>query len=269
MNRAPARLLIIGGSDSSGGAGIQADIKTATALGVYAMTAITAVTAQDTTGVHAVELMTPDVVRAQMLACFEDIGVDVVKIGMLGSARIALTVIDVLREYSSSANVVLDTVLVSTSGTPLLDDDGIEVLRNELIPFSTLVTSNIPEAEFLTGISCKDIDGMKRAGLALTKLGTYAAVVKGGHASSDQLTDVFVFFGRPVEFSHKRQDTIHTHGTGCSYATAIACGITKHGFQEKIIREARDYVQTAIATAPGFGRGQGPLNYMHNTLRTV
>ena len=267
MNQKPKRILLIGGSDSGGGAGIQADIKTATAFGVYAMTAITAVTAQDTAGIHAIELMSPKLVRAQMLACFEDIGVDVVKIGMLGSAEIALTVIDVLREHSLSTNVVLDTVIMSTSGTPLLDDAGIDVLKEQLITFSTLVTSNIPEAELLTGVACNDVEGMKRAGLALTNLGTYAAVVKGGHASSTELTDVFVFFERATEFSHQRQDTIHTHGTGCSYATAIACGMTRHKLLEEIIKEARDFVQTAIAKAPGFGRGHGPLNHMHGNQR--
>jgi hydroxymethylpyrimidine/phosphomethylpyrimidine kinase len=259
-------LLIIGGSDSSGGAGIQADIKTATALGVYSMTAITAVTAQDTAGVHAIELMPPALVRAQMLACFEDIGADIVKIGMLGSAEIALTVIDVLREYLPQ--VVLDTVLMSSSGTPLLDSAGIDVLKKELIPFSTLVTPNIPEIQVLTGIACDDVEGMKRAGTALTGGCAKAVLVKGGHGSSAMATDVFMQFGRATEFSHPRQDTRHTHGTGCSYATAIACGMANDRSLRQAIEDARNFVQAAIATAPGFGSGHGPLNHMYGISRS-
>jgi hydroxymethylpyrimidine/phosphomethylpyrimidine kinase len=266
LTRAPARLLIIGGSDSSGGAGIQADIKTATALGVYAMTAITAVTAQDTTGVHAIELMSPALVRAQMLACFEDIGADIVKIGMLGSAEIALTVIAVLREYLPQ--VVLDTVFTSSSGTALLDEEGIDVLKKEIIPFSTLVTPNIPEIERLTGVACDDVEGMRRAGMALTGGCSKAVLVKGGHGSSDVVTDVFIAFGHATEISHPRQDTRHTHGTGCSYATAIACGMAQHVLMQEAIMQARDFVQSAIAAAPGFGRGNGPLNHLHGISRS-
>ena len=148
------RLLAIAGSDSSGGAGIQADIKTATALGAYAMTAITAVTAQDTTGVHAVQLMPPDLVIAQIRACLDDIGADAIKIGMLGSGEIAAAVVETLRAHAAGVPIVLDPVLASTSGTPLLDETGVKILREYLIPLSALVTPNIPEAELLTGIAC-------------------------------------------------------------------------------------------------------------------
>jgi hydroxymethylpyrimidine/phosphomethylpyrimidine kinase len=264
LNTRPARLLVVGGSDSGGGAGIQADIKTATALGVYAMTAVTAVTAQDTTGVRAIALMPPALVRAQMVACFADIGADAVKIGMLGSVEIALTVMDVLRKYAhSTSGIVLDTVLTSSSGTPLLDHAGIEILRQELIPISTLVTSNIPEAEILSGIACGDVEGMKRAGLALMESGSKAALVKGGHGSSAVLTDVLIEAGRATEFSHPRQNTIHTHGTGCTYATAIACGVVQQMTLRGAIARAHEYVQAAITSAPGFGSGYGPLNHMY------
>jgi hydroxymethylpyrimidine/phosphomethylpyrimidine kinase len=261
------RLLTIAGSDSSGGAGIQADIKTAAALGAYAMTAITAITVQDTQGVHAVQLMPPGLVRSQMRACLDDIGADVIKIGMLGSADIALTVIDVLRKHALSIPVVLDTVLLSTSCTPLLDDAGIRVLREEFIPYSTIVTPNMPEAEFLTGIACNDLEGVKRAGLALNGRGAKAVLVKGGHAQSTMLTDIYVEFRRVTEFSHPRQDTPHTHGTGCTYATAIAVGMASGRTTMEAVRQAHDYVQRAIAAAPGIGRGRGPLNHMHTLDR--
>ena len=262
MNTRPARILIIGGSDSSGGAGIQADIKTATALGAYAMTAITAVTVQDTTGVSSVQLMPPKLVAAQMRACLKDIGADFIKIGMLGSAEIALAVIDTLRNHALDICSVLDPVIASTSGAALLDEAGIKVLREQLVPFSTLVTPNIPEAEMLTGIACNDLDGMKRAA-ALLGGGGKGAYVKGGHGQTAMLADVYGSFGRTTIFEHPRLDTVHTHGTGCTLATAAAVGMAQGLMMEEAVVLAHDYVQAAIAAAPGFGRGQGPLNHMH------
>ena len=262
MNTRPARILVIGGSDSSGGAGIQADIKTATAFGAYAMTAITAVTAQDTTGVRSVQLMPPKLVVAQMRACLKDIGADIIKIGMLGSAEIALAVIDTLRNHALDICSVLDPVITSTSGTALLDEAGIDVLREQFLPFATLTTPNIPEAEMLTGIACDDLDGMKRVAANLG-VGGKGAVVKGGHGQTAMLADVFGWFGRTTVFEHPRHDTMHTHGTGCTFATAAAVGIGQGLLMEEAVARAHDYVQAAIVTAPGLGRGHGPLNHMH------
>ena len=258
---APPRLLIIAGSDSSGGAGIQADIKTACAFGVYAMTAITAVTAQDTTGVHAMKLMPPDLVAAQMRACLKDIGADAIKIGMLGSAEIARAVIETLRDHRIGIPIVLDPVIASSSGTPLLDDEGIAIVGKELLPFSTIVTPNLHEGEVLTGLKCDDLEGVKRAALALTQIGVKSAVIKGGHGSGSTLTDVFVNFGRYTLFEHPKRQTMHTHGTGCTFSTAIACAIVGGHVMEDAVRQAHAYVQQAITTAPGFGHGNGPLNH--------
>lgn len=257
------RVLCIAGSDSSGGAGIQADIKTATALGAYAMTAITAITAQDTLGVHAVQLIAPDLVRAQIKACLDDIGADAIKIGMLGSADIASAVADSLHEISTSIPIVLDPVLVSTSGTALLDANGIRVLRERLIPLATLVTPNIPEAETLTGMHCKDADEIRSAGRSLIAMGAKAALIKGGHGQGEMTTDILVSSRGSDEFTAPRIKTSHTHGTGCTYAAAIAVELAKGQSLLDAVGRAHSYVYAAILDAPGFGRGHGPLNHMH------
>jgi hydroxymethylpyrimidine/phosphomethylpyrimidine kinase len=262
----PPRILCIAGSDSCGGAGIQADIKTATALGAYAMTAITAITAQDTLGVHAIQYVSPDLVRAQIKACLDDIGVDVIKIGMLGSAAIASAVADSLQEVSTSVPVVLDPVLVSTSGTPLSGEHGVQTLREKLIPLSALVMPNIPEAETLTGIVCADADGIRRAGEALLAMGAKAALVKGGHGMEEILVDTLVAPGGSETFAASRLDTPHTHGTGCTYSTAVAIELAKSRLLADAIGRAHSFVRAGILEAPAFGRGHGPLNHMHALL---
>lgn len=258
-----SRILSIAGSDSSGGAGIQADIKTATALGAYAMTTITAVTAQDTTGVHAVQLMPPELVAAQIVACLNDIGADAIKIGMLGSGAIASAVADVLHEHAANVPIVLDPVLASTSGTSLLDETGVTILRESLIPMAALVAPNIPEAETLTGIACNGANDMRRAGEALIALGAKAALIKGGHGADDVLIDMLVTPRGHEAFSFPRIDTLHTHGTGCTYATAIAVGLAEGRTLSECITRAVHFLREAIESAPGFGRGHGPLNHMH------
>jgi hydroxymethylpyrimidine/phosphomethylpyrimidine kinase len=256
------RVLSIAGSDSSGGAGIQADIKTATALGAYAMTAMTAVTAQDTLGVHATHLLPPELVRAQIIACLDDIGADAIKIGMLGSGAIASAVADALYEYAQNIPVVLDPVLISTSGTLLLDEAGVDILRERLIPLATLVTPNIPEAEILTGIRYAGPLDIVRAGEALLKMGAKAVLLKGGHAQGDMLIDTLMTGSRTHIFESPRIHSKHTHGTGCTYAAAIAVELAKRVSLEKAVGRAHQYVHDAIAAAPGFGRGNGPLNHM-------
>jgi len=255
----PPRILSIAGSDSSGGAGIQADIKTATALGAYAMTAITAITAQDTSGVYAVQLIPPDLVRAQILACLNDIGADAIKIGMLGSGKIARVVAETLHEIAPSVPVVLDPVLASTSGTSLLNDDGETVLREELIPLAAIVTPNIPEAQRLTSIDAAA--DPERAGRALLAMGARASLIKGGHGFGDMLVDTLVSSDGLATFAHARHDTRHTHGTGCTLSTVIACGLALGLALPEAVARAHAYVQEAIRAAPGLGAGHGPLGH--------
>ena len=257
------RLLAIAGSDSSGGAGIQADVKTATALGAYAMTAITAVTAQDTTGVYAVQLMPPDLVAAQIRACLDDIGADAIKIGMLGSGEIAAAVAETLRKRAGEIPIVLDPVLASTSGTRLLDDLGQRVLHDTLMPLAALITPNIPEAELLTGIACDSAGGIAMAGEALLGAGARAVLIKGGHGAGDTLVDTLIAAVGRETFAMPRIATRHTHGTGCTYATAIAVGLAEGRGLEAAITRAMHFLRSALETAPGLGRGHGPLNPMH------
>jgi hydroxymethylpyrimidine/phosphomethylpyrimidine kinase len=256
----PARLLAIAGSDSSGGAGIQADIKTADALGVYAMTAITAVTAQDTTGVGAVQLVAPHIVAEQIVRCLSDIGADAIKIGMLGSAEIARAVTTALPK---NIPCVFDPVMIATSGAALADDGTVEVLKSEFFPRAALVTPNLPEAERLCGFALSTPGAIARAAAALLALGPQAVLIKGGHGDGDTLVDtLFVRDAPPRSFSASRIDTRNTHGTGCTLSTAIACGLAQGMPLVDAIARAHAFVQQAIRTAPDFGRGHGPLNHL-------
>jgi hydroxymethylpyrimidine/phosphomethylpyrimidine kinase len=242
----PARILSIAGSDSSGGAGIQADIKTITMLGGYAMTAITAVTAQNTLGVTAVEVLSPELVLAQIDACVTDIGVDAIKIGMLGSAAIALAVAE--RMERIAAPIVFDPVMVATSGAVLADGGTIAAFRS-LAGRATLVTPNLPELEVLGGIE---------AVLAIAS----AVLVKGGHGEGNMLFDRLVTrSGETVKWGGARIDTTSTHGTGCTLASAIATGLGKGQGLAEAISHARNFVRAALAAAPGFGKGHGPLGH--------
>ena len=242
----PPRILTIAGSDSSGGAGIQADIKTITMLGGYAMTAVTAVTAQDTTGVHAVAVLSPELVAAQIDACIGDIGVDAVKIGMLGSAAIA----DIVAERLAGLTVpiVFDPVMVATSGAALADAETTAAFER-LIALATLVTPNLPELAALGGEA-------RLAGRAR------AVLVKGGHGAGEMLIDRLIGAGGEVaRWQNARIDTRHTHGTGCTLAAAIATGLGEGMALSDAIARARGYVRGAIAAAPGFGKGHGPLGH--------
>ncbi len=253
------RILCIAGSDSSGGAGIQADIKTASAFGAYAMTAITAVTVQDTQGVQAVHLIPAAIVAAQIRACLDDIGADAIKIGMLGSAEIAAAVADALRD--ASVPIILDPVIVSTSGTALLDAAGLDILRTRLIAPATLVTPNIPEAERLTGLACSSTADLFASAHAMLAMGAKAVLIKGGHGAGDILTDRLVTPHGHTFLEARRIATSHTHGTGCTYATAIAVGLATNMPLADAVARAHAYVHAAIANAPGLGRGNGPLDH--------
>jgi hydroxymethylpyrimidine/phosphomethylpyrimidine kinase len=259
----PVRLLAIAGSDSGGGAGIQADIKTATALGAYAMTAITAVTAQDTTGIGAIHLIPAAIVREQIVRCLTDIGADAIKIGMLGSAEIAQSVCDTLAERAKGIALVVDCVMVATSGAALADDGVVEVLKKSLFPRATLITPNLPEAARLCGFALETGDDLRRAGALLLSLGPQAALIKGGHGGSEAVTDLlFTRNDGPRAYIAKRIETPHTHGTGCTLATAIACGLGEGIPLGAAVQRAHDFVQRAIRTAPGFGAGNGPINQL-------
>lgn len=261
MSARPKRLLIIAGSDSSGGAGIQADIKTADAFGVYAMTAITAVTAQNTKGVAAVQAMKPDLVAAQIQACLTDIGADAIKIGMLASAPVVKAVAAAIAKAAKTIPVVLDPVMVSTGGSELLNRAGVAALKKHLFPLASIVTPNIPEAKALVGLKSSRNTDVERAARDLMTLGAHAALIKGGHATRLTVDDVLLWEGGLEVLGFPRIKTRHTHGTGCTYATAIACGLAQDLSMPLAVGRAREYVQVAIATAPGFGKGHGPLNH--------
>jgi hydroxymethylpyrimidine/phosphomethylpyrimidine kinase len=259
----PVRLLAIAGSDSGGGAGIQADIKTASARGAYAMTAITAVTAQDTTGVGSIHLVPAEVVREQIERCLSDIGADAIKIGMLGSREIALSVAGALEHYAKGIPLVVDPVLVATSGAALAGDTVIEALKSFLFPVASLITPNLPEAERLCGFALQDGGALLRAGEMLLGLGPRAVLLKGGHGGSNTVTDLLFTPGEdPRAYIAKRVETKHTHGTGCTLATAIACGLGEGLALGDAIQRAHDFVQRAIRAAPGFGAGSGPIDHL-------
>lgn len=254
-----ARVLIIAGSDSSGGAGIQADIKACAAFGAYSMTAITAITAQNTVGVHRVDLVDPDMVTAQIMACVEDIGVDVIKIGMLGSEAIIRAVHAAIEPLD--ALVVLDPVMVATSGDRLLDEDAVALMKELMVPISDLITPNVAEAEILTGLSITDTDEMSRAGEALIEMGAYAALMKGGHLDMKSVVDILISDDGAAVMTGPRIRSRHTHGTGCTLASAAAAALALGAPMEEAVSSARDYVFEAIRTAPKLGKGHGPLNH--------
>jgi hydroxymethylpyrimidine/phosphomethylpyrimidine kinase len=254
-----ARILAIAGSDSGGGAGIEADIKTITALGGYACTCITAVTAQNTLGVFGVQIMPADFVRLSMATVLSDIGADAIKLGMLASAEIIAAVADGL---PGGIPVVLDPVMLATSGAVLLPDAAITALRERLIPRAALVTPNLPEAAKLTGLPVATPADRVAAGQALLRLGAAAALIKGGHGEGDTLTDILVYGGGVETFCLPRIHTTNTHGTGCTLASAIATGLAQGMTLPDATSRARHYLQTAILTAPSLGAGHGPVNHM-------
>jgi hydroxymethylpyrimidine/phosphomethylpyrimidine kinase len=253
------RVLIIAGSDSGGGAGMQADIKTCAAFGAYSASAVTAVTVQNTLGVEAVDYMPPEIVRGQIRAVLSDIGADVIKIGMLGNAAIIKVVAEEIAE--SDAYIVLDPVMVATSGDSLLDDDAVELMRSVLAPLCDVITPNAPEAARLTGLPVNDVDQLCAAGESLLEMGTYAALMKGGHLDMKSVVDVLVTAEGTQIMSGPRLYTRHTHGTGCTLASAVAAAMALGEPLETAVEAAREYVFEAIRTAPKFGQGNGPLNH--------
>jgi hydroxymethylpyrimidine/phosphomethylpyrimidine kinase len=256
------RVLIIAGSDSGGGAGIQADIKTVSALGGYAMTAITAVTVQNTLGVSGVHAVPPGVVRAQIDAVMGDLGADTWKIGMMGSAAHVRAVVEAFYAVGDGAPVVLDPVMIAKGGASLLEEDAIEIIRNELMPIAAIVTPNAPEAEALTGIEVRDLDGqMDAADVLVNRLGAWSALVKGGHIAGDVVRDVLLTNDGYRVFESARIDTKATHGTGCTLASAIAAYNSLGEPLEPSVEKARAYLMESIRRAPGLGQGHQPLGH--------
>ncbi len=257
------RVLIVAGSDSGGGAGIQADIKTVTMLGAFAMTAVTALTAQNTEGVFGVLPIDPAFIRQQMEVVLDDIGADAVKTGMLHDAPVIEAVAAVLEERAASIPLVLDPVMVAKGGAPLIQTDAIETLKRRLLPHAAVLTPNLPEAEILAGGTIGDVAAMRAAARALLGLGCGAVLLKGGHLAGDTVHDVLVTAAGIREWTSPRIDSRHTHGTGCTLASAIAAGLAQGLDIEAAVERAREYVQRAIASAPGLGRGYGPLDHAH------
>lgn len=257
------RVLIVAGSDSGGGAGIQADIKTVTMMGGYAMTAITALTAQNTTGVYGIHPVPEAFVAQQIELVLDDIGADCVKTGMLHSAAVIATVADALDRHGAGLPRVVDPVMVAKGGAPLLEPDAVAALRARLIPDATVITPNLPEAEVLLGRPVAGIDDMPAAAAALRELGPHAVFLKGGHLEGERLIDVLAEADRVEVFEGRRIDTPHTHGTGCTLASAIAAGIARGLSLRDAVAAAREYVLEAIRQAPGFGHGHGPLAHGH------
>ena len=254
------RVLVIAGSDSGGGAGLQADVKTITMLGGHAATAVTAVTVQDTLGVHAIFPISPEVVRAQGLAVLADIGADALKVGMLGDAALVDIAAELI-DAAGDAPAVIDPVMTAKGGASLASHAAVQALRERLIPRAALLTPNAPEAEALTGLSVQTPDDLRRAGEALLEAGARAVLVKGGHLPGARVVDVLLTPAGETRFESGRIDSRHTHGTGCTLASAIAAHLARGRSLETAVERARDYVRGAILHAPGFGAGHGPLHH--------
>jgi hydroxymethylpyrimidine/phosphomethylpyrimidine kinase len=255
------RALTIAGSDSGGGAGIQADLKTFAALGVYGASAITAITAQNTVGVRAIHEIPVEVVAAQIDAVLEDIGADAAKTGMLSSASIIEVVADRIRAHGV-AYLVVDPVMVAKSGDRLLREDAVKALRDELLPLAAVVTPNAPEATVLSGVDVVDAASAREAARRIADLGPRMVIVKGGHFEGDRSDDL-VWDGRTFEIlTGRRVATSHTHGTGCTFSAAIAAYLARGLDPQAAAREARAYLQGAIENAEPLGAGHGPVNHL-------
>jgi hydroxymethylpyrimidine kinase/phosphomethylpyrimidine kinase len=254
--------LTIAGSDSGGGAGIQADLKTFQRFGVFGTSVITAITAQNTRGVSRWEAVSADLVRAQIDSVAEDLMPGAVKTGMLGNAAIASTIADAIKQHSFR-NYVLDPVMVATSGDALLEREAIDIIRNELVPRASLVTPNLHEAAILTGETIDDEDAMAHAAeMIVDEMGAQAVLLKGGHLETgDRVVDI-LYDGDLRTFRGQRINTTNTHGTGCTLSAAITAQLAKGESLHAAVRRAIDYVHNAIATAPGLGGGHGPLNHL-------
>jgi hydroxymethylpyrimidine/phosphomethylpyrimidine kinase len=258
------RALTVAGSDSGGGAGVQADLKTFTALGVFGTSALTAVTAQNTVGVQAVHLLPPELVVEQICAVCEDIGTDAAKTGMLGDRAIVEAVAVALRDHHVP-HLVVDPVMMSKGGAPLLQPEAREAVRRHLLPLAEVVTPNLPEAMALLGLDHEPAtpEEQREAARRLHALGPRWVVVKGGHGAGDEAVDVAYDGQAFLELRRPRIHTRHTHGTGCTFSAAIAAQLAKGWPVPSALAAARDFIQWAIAHAPGLGAGHGPTNHLY------
>ena len=259
------RVLVIAGSDCSGGAGIQADLKTLTSFGVYGMSAITALTAQNTMGVHQIENVSFDFIEKQIDVCLSDIGVDAIKIGMVNKAEIFKIIFNVLKKYNlirhKKIKIVLDPVMFSKGGQPLLEKEAISSLIEFIKKTSPILTPNIPEAELLSNRKISNKNEMIEASNIILKMGINSLVLKGGHLDSKKLVDMVFYDQHYHEFNSNKVITTHTHGTGCTLSSAIAANIAKSFNLIKSMEIAHEYVLKGIQSAPGFGKGHGPINH--------
>ena len=251
--------LTIAGSDCSGGAGIQADLKTMTMNGVYGMSAITALTAQNTTGVKAIQESTPEFLKQQIDVIFEDIYPDAVKIGMVSSSELIHVIVDRLKWYHAK-NVVVDPVMVATSGSALMKDNAVQILIDELLPMAALATPNIPEAEILSGLIIKTEDDMLRAAKRIGDSYHCAVLLKGGHSINDS-NDLLYANGELVWFKGKRINNPNTHGTGCTLSSAIASNLAKGFTLVESVQRAKDYISGALTAMLDLGKGSGPMKH--------
>ncbi len=256
--------LTIAGSDSSGGAGIQADIKTMTANGVYAMSAITALTAQNTTGVTGIMEVTPEFLSLQLEAIFTDIYPDAVKTGMVSSGELIKTISATLKKYNAK-NIVVDPVMVATSGAKLISDEAIETLKSELLPLATVITPNIPEAEVLSEMKIQNEEDMIAAAKLIYEKYNCNVLLKGGHQINDA-NDLLYRDGGYVWFKGKRIDNPNTHGTGCTLSSAIASNLAKGQSLDDAVKNAKDYISGALAVMLDLGKGSGPLAHCYTLL---
>lgn len=261
------RVLTIAGSDSGGGAGIQADIKTISALGGYAMTAITALTAQNTKGIEGIVEVDPDFVALQARLCLEDIGADAIKVGMMPTAGVIRKICTVLDECVAGIPVVVDPVIGASTGRALSDDESFVALKSMLLKRSAVLTPNVPEAERLTGLVIGSVEGMIEAGEVICGMGARAAFVTGGHLEGPEVHDVLIAEGVSKVLSAPRLDGGNTHGTGCTLASALATELAFGTPLPEAAQKARDFVRAAISDAVDLGKGNGPLNHQFNTRR--
>lgn len=257
------RVLIVAGSDSGGGAGIQADIKAVMALGGYAATAITALTAQNTLGVEGIQGVPEGFIRDQMRCVLEDIGADAVKTGMLHSVAVVETVCEALDAYAPGVALIADPVMVAQSGDRLLVEEAVAAIRDQLLPRAALVTPNVPEAVVLAGGSIDSVADMETAAERLLRLGPGAVLLKGGHLDGPEVTDILASAEGTVRFTYPRVTTRNDHGTGCTLASAIATGVAQGMKLDQAVGRARAYLQRALETARPLGRGHGPVNHAH------
>jgi len=258
-----SKILIIAGSDSSGGAGIQADIKTVTALGSYAMTAVTAVTAQNTMGVKKITSIPIKNIQKQITMILDDIGVNAVKIGMLHNTNVIRCVCYILKKYKLK-NIVLDPVMIAKGGSKLINNNSIVYLKKKLLPLCNLVTPNIPEAEVLTGYSISNKEDMIKAAKKIINMGAKNVLLKGGHLKNKMIFDILVSKKSINIFSKKKIKTKNTHGTGCTLSSALATCLSQKKNIYKSCKISLKYVDRAISTAPGYGKGFGPLNHLNS-----